>query len=175
MLLRDKVALVTGSSRGIGKTIAEVFAAEGASLVLTARSDAVEEVAAGIRAKGGNAVGVKGDIADENTVRQCIQACRAAYSKLDILVNNAAAMPQAMIGMIALAEARKLFELNVISAINLTQFAARLMKAGGIHHQYLLNCPRGPDRCRSVFGHQRRADQLSLSQPPKSSRPEAFA
>ena len=131
MLLRDKVALVTGSSRGIGKTIAEVFAAEGASLVLNARSDAVEEVAAGIRAKGGNAVGVKGDIADENTVRQCIQACRAAYSKLDILVNNAAAMPQAVIGMIGLAEARKLFELNVISAINLTQFAARLMKAGG--------------------------------------------
>lgn len=131
MLLRGKVALVTGSSRGIGKTIAEVFAAEGASLVLNARSDAVEEVAAGIRAKGGNAVGVKGDIADENTVRQCIQACRAAYSKLDILVNNAAAMPQAVIGMISLAEARKLFDLNVISAINLTQFAARLMKAGG--------------------------------------------
>ena len=131
MLLRDKVALVTGSSRGIGKAIAEVFAAEGASLVLNARSDAVEEVAAGIRAKGGNAVGVKGDIADENTARQCIQACRAAYSKLDILVNNAAAMPQAVIGMIGLAEARKLFDLNVISAINLTQFAARLMKAGG--------------------------------------------
>ena len=99
MLLWDKVALVTGSSRGIGRTIAEVFAAEGASLVLNARSDAVEEVAAGILRKG-NATGSR-CIADENTVRQCIQACRAAYSKLDILVNNAAAMPQAVIGISA--------------------------------------------------------------------------
>ena len=131
MLLRNKVALVTGASRGIGRTIAEVFAAEGASLVVNARSDALEEVAADIRTKGGNAVAVKGDITDETIVRQCIQACRAAYSKLDVLVNNAAAMPQAVIGMIGLADARKLFDVNVLAAINLTQFAARLMKAGG--------------------------------------------
>jgi 3-oxoacyl-[acyl-carrier protein] reductase len=131
MLLRDKVALVTGASRGIGKAIAEIFAAEGASLVVNARSDGLEEVAADIRTKGGNVVAVKGDITDENVVRQCIQACRAAYSKLDVLVNNAAAMPQAVIGMIGLADARKLFDVNVVAAINLTQFAARLMKAGG--------------------------------------------
>jgi 3-oxoacyl-[acyl-carrier protein] reductase len=131
MLLRDKVALVTGASRGIGKAIAEIFAAEGASLVVNARSHGLEEVAADIRTKGGNVVAVKGDITDENVVRQCIQACRAAYSKLDVLVNNAAAMPQAVIGMIGLADARKLFDVNVVAAINLTQFAARLMKAGG--------------------------------------------
>jgi 3-oxoacyl-[acyl-carrier protein] reductase len=145
MLLRDKVALVTGASRGIGKAIAEIFAAEGASLVVNARSDGLEEVAADIRTKGGNVVAVKGDITDENVVRQCIQACRAAYSKLDVLVNNAAAMPQAVIGMIGLADARKLFDVNVVAAINLTQFAARLMKAGGSIY------PRLPARARLVL------------------------
>jgi len=130
MLLSGKVALVTGASRGIGKAIAEVFAAHGASLLLTARSEAIDEVAAGIRSKGGVATIVRGDIAEENTVRECIKGCRAAYARLDILVNNAAAMPQAVIGMIALADARNLFDVNVVSAINLTQFAARMMKPG---------------------------------------------
>jgi len=130
MLLRDKVAIVTGASRGIGRAIAELFAAEGAAVVLTARSEALEAVASGIRERGGAAVTVRGDIADEKTVKECIKVCRGTYSRLDILVNNAAVMPQAVIGMIGLPDARALFETNVIAAINLTQFAARMMKPG---------------------------------------------
>jgi 3-oxoacyl-[acyl-carrier protein] reductase len=130
MLLDARVALVTGGSRGIGRAIAERFAREGASIVLTARSDAIDDVAAGIREAGGNVIVVKGDIADAMVVKQCIQACRGTYGRLDVLVNNAGSMPLALLGMIGVEEARSLFDLNVVSAINLTQFAARMMKAG---------------------------------------------
>ncbi|MBA4175621.1 MAG: 3-oxoacyl-ACP reductase [Leptothrix sp. (in: Bacteria)] len=131
MLLQGRVALVTGASKGIGRAIAERFAHEGAALVLNARSDSVDGVAEGIRAAGGSATVVRGDIADAAVVKQCIQACRSTHGRLDVLVNNAGAMPQAMLGMISLADARALFELNVIATINLTQFAARAMKSGG--------------------------------------------
>jgi len=131
MLLRDKVALITGASRGIGKAIAQVFSEQGASVILVARSESVRDVAESLRQSGGAAVAIQGDLNDEETVRECIQSCRRQYGKLDILVNNAGAMPLAVIGMIPIAEARRLFDLNVIAMVNLTQYAARVMKGSG--------------------------------------------
>jgi 3-oxoacyl-[acyl-carrier protein] reductase len=130
MLLRDKVALVTGASRGIGRAVASAFAAEGAALVLAARSDAIHAAAEAVRAGGGKATAVQGDVRDEATVRACIQACRKEHGRLDVLVNNAGAMPQGVIGMIPLEASRELFDLNVLALVNLTQFAARMMKPG---------------------------------------------
>jgi 3-oxoacyl-[acyl-carrier protein] reductase len=129
MLLADKVALITGASRGIGRAIAETFAAQGAAVVLVARADSVETLAETLRQAGGRATAVQGDVNDETTVQACIKTCRGQYGRLDILVNNAGAMPQAVMGMISIAEARTLFELNVLSMVNLTQYAARMMKA----------------------------------------------
>ncbi len=129
MLLPDKVALVTGASRGIGRAVAEAFVANGASVVLVARSDAVQELAESLRKEGGRATAVQGDVNDEATVRACLQRCRGEHGRLDVLVNNAGAMPQAVIGMIRLEESRQLFDLNLISMLNLTQYAARMMKA----------------------------------------------
>ena len=129
MLLADKVALVTGASRGIGKAVAEVFAAHGAALVLVARSESIHALAESLERAGGRATAIQGDVNDESTIRECVKRCRGAYGRLDILVNNAGAMPQAVIGMISLEESRRLFELNVMSMMNLTQYAARLMKA----------------------------------------------
>jgi len=129
MLLADKVALVTGASRGIGKAVAEVFAAHGAALVLVARSESIHALAESLERAGGKTTAIQGDVNDESTIRECVKRCRGAYGRLDILVNNAGAMPQAVIGMISLEESRRLFELNVMSMMNLTQYAARLMKA----------------------------------------------
>jgi 3-oxoacyl-[acyl-carrier protein] reductase len=130
MLLRDKVALVTGASRGIGRAVAETFAAHGAALVLVARSEGVRELAESLARDGAKATAVQGDVSDEATVRACLKACRGQHGRLDVLVNNAGAMPQAVIGMISLPAARELFELNVLAMVNLTQFAARAMKPG---------------------------------------------
>jgi 3-oxoacyl-[acyl-carrier protein] reductase len=129
MLLPDKVALITGASRGIGKAVAQAFVAQGAAVVLVARSASIHEVAASLQDSGGQALAIQGDVNDEATVRECIGCCRSQHGRLDILVNNAGAMPQAVIGMISVEEARKLFEVNVIAMVNLTQYAARLMRA----------------------------------------------
>src|SRR5262245_61533014 len=129
MLLTDKVALITGASRGIGKAIAETFCAQGAAVVVVARSESIHALAGSLQGGGGRATAVQGDVNDEATVRECIRCCRAQHGRLDVLVNNAGAMSQAVIGMISLEESRKLFDLNVIAMVNLTQFAARMMKA----------------------------------------------
>jgi 3-oxoacyl-[acyl-carrier protein] reductase len=129
MFLPEKVAVITGASRGIGKAIAEAFVANGAAVVLVARSDPVHALAQSLQQRGGKATAVQGDVNDEATVRQCIKHCRERFGRLDILVNNAGAMSQALLGMIAMEESRKLFELNVLSMVNLTQYAARMMKA----------------------------------------------
>jgi 3-oxoacyl-[acyl-carrier protein] reductase len=129
MLLGDKVALITGASRGIGRAVARTFVAHGAAVVLVARSESIHSLAESLRTAGAAVTAVQGDISDEAVVRECIKTCRTQHGRLDILVNNAGAMPQAVIGMITLVEARKLFELNAISMINLTQVAVRMMRA----------------------------------------------
>jgi 3-oxoacyl-[acyl-carrier protein] reductase len=129
MLLANKVALITGASRGIGRAIAETFVAHGAAVVLVARADSVQALAESLLQKGGTATVVQGDVNDEATVRQCIKTCREQHGRLDVLVNNAGAMQQAVMGMISTEASRKLFELNAIAMVNLTQYAARMMKA----------------------------------------------
>jgi 3-oxoacyl-[acyl-carrier protein] reductase len=129
MLLVDRVALVTGASRGIGRAIAEAFAAQGAAVLLVARSESIHALAESLRSSGCKATAIQGDVTDDATIRACIKQCREQYGRLDILVNNAGTMPQGVIGMVSVEESRKLFELNVMAMVNLTQYAARLMKA----------------------------------------------
>jgi NAD(P)-dependent dehydrogenase (short-subunit alcohol dehydrogenase family) len=92
MQLEGKVALVTGSTRGIGATIAKRFAAQGAAVAIVgrnqARGDAVVEA---ITDQGGRAIFLKSDIAIETDVEQAVTAVDREFGRLDVLVNNAAA------------------------------------------------------------------------------------
>jgi 3-hydroxybutyrate dehydrogenase len=90
MLLENKVALITGSGRGIGRGIARLFAIQGASVFLTARTEtelaaAAEEIAA----EGGKAAHVTADLAREQDCTKLLAAARERFGRIDILVNNA--------------------------------------------------------------------------------------
>jgi 3-oxoacyl-[acyl-carrier protein] reductase len=90
MLLKDKVAVVTGSGRGIGRGIAQRFAAEGAKVVVNDRdADVVARTAGEIRAAGGTCLEIVGDVSVEAEVTRLFDETLAAFGTLDILVNNA--------------------------------------------------------------------------------------
>ena len=98
-VLAGQVAVVTGASRGIGDAIARRFAMEGAKVVVSARTvdsgehylpGTINETVAAIRAAGGEALGVKADLASAADREQLIAAAEAEYGGVDILVNNAA-------------------------------------------------------------------------------------
>ena len=88
--LKDKVAIVTGSSSGIGKAIALRFGAEGAKVVVSARRMALcEQTVEQIAKAGGEAWAIQTDVADERQVERLIEETVTRYGRLDILVNNA--------------------------------------------------------------------------------------
>jgi NAD(P)-dependent dehydrogenase (short-subunit alcohol dehydrogenase family) len=92
--LDGKVAVVTGSSRGIGRSIAEHLAAYGAKVVISSRkAPACEEVAAAIRAQGGEAIAVPANIGERAHLEALVEATRKAFGRIDILVCNAASNP----------------------------------------------------------------------------------
>jgi citronellol/citronellal dehydrogenase len=101
MKLAEKVAIVGGASRGIGKDIALAFAAEGAKVVVVARSEVepdprlpgtIHQTVAEIEAAGGQALAVKADISDEEQVEAMVKRTLDVYGRVDILVNNAAVL-----------------------------------------------------------------------------------
>jgi NAD(P)-dependent dehydrogenase (short-subunit alcohol dehydrogenase family) len=88
--LSGRVALITGASKGVGRVMSRMFAAEGAAVICAARSrDLVEETTALVKADGGRAIAVVGDAAVEADVLRIVDAGVRAFGKLDTLVNNA--------------------------------------------------------------------------------------
>ena len=92
--LTDRVALVTGGNRGIGRAIALAFSNAGAKVVIAARNkDLLDKVVKEIEAQNGNALGVYCDLSSDSDIYSLVKKTTEAYGKLDILVNNAAISP----------------------------------------------------------------------------------
>jgi 3-oxoacyl-[acyl-carrier protein] reductase len=130
MKLAGKTVLITGASRGIGASMAEIFVQEGARLVLSARTPGVMQLSERLRAAGHEVEAVQGDITDDAHVRALIQVCRGKFGGLDALVNNAGILFPGKLGMVRLDDVRRMFEVNVLAVINLTQYAIRAFPKG---------------------------------------------
>lgn len=128
-LMKDKVAVVTGASRGIGLAIAKAFAANGASVIACMRTPndgALEQ----IRQVAGSHDAVQMvalDLANETAIKQAIKDIVSIHKRIDVLVNNAGIASGGLFQMTAMTELRRLFEVNFFGQILLSQGLARLM------------------------------------------------
>ncbi|MCX7378525.1 MAG: SDR family NAD(P)-dependent oxidoreductase [Alphaproteobacteria bacterium] len=132
--LTGKIALVTGAGKNIGRAIALTLARDGATVAVNGRSDAgaVDEVVATIRAAGGSAVAVMGDVSDHEQARGVVGAAVQALGGLDILVSNAGLRRQTPYLEISLAEWREIMSVALDGAFFLSQAAIpHLLRRGG--------------------------------------------
>lgn len=130
--LQGKIALVTGSSKGIGRAVAELLAQHGATVVLNARTASdLEKVAATINQSGRQALPVAGDITDTSFVEQLFETIRQRFGRLDILINNAGVAPFGPVEDLPVQKFRYGLELNVVAVFMCMQQAIRLMKENG--------------------------------------------
>ena len=138
MILEGKVCFITGSSRGIGWAAAKEFALQGATVILNSRHSGglLEERRRQLEAEFSRPViGLAADATDPRGVKACYQEIFKLFKRLDVLVNNAGVLQDALLGMIPEATIRAVIDTNLIGSIVHMQEAARLMgraKSGSI-------------------------------------------
>jgi 3-oxoacyl-[acyl-carrier protein] reductase len=131
--LKNKVAVVTGASKGIGAAIAKALAAEGASVVVNYASSkaGADKVVAAITAAGGKAVAVGGDVSKAAEAQGIIEAAIRNYGRLDVLVNNSGVYEFSPIEAVTEQQFHKIFNINVLGLILTTQAAVKHLGEGG--------------------------------------------
>src|SRR6266478_3220688 len=132
--LAEKVALVTGGSRGIGAAIAKRLAADGASVAITYAKDAgaASAVVKAIELGGGKAVAIQADAADVEAVKRAVEKTVATFGRIDVLVNNAGTAIPKTFEETTLEEIDRVIDINVRgSTLAATQAALKHMKSGG--------------------------------------------
>ena len=131
--LQGKVAVVTGASKGIGAGIARALGAAGASVVVNYASDktGAEKAVADIKAKGGKAIAVQGDVSKTDDVERLFDETKKAFGKLDVLVNNAGVFAFSPISEVKEADYRRHFDINVWGTIQATREALPLFGPEG--------------------------------------------
>jgi 3-oxoacyl-[acyl-carrier protein] reductase len=134
--LKNKVAVVTGASKGIGASIAKHFAADGAKVVVNYASskEGADRVVKEITDNGGIAISVQADVSKEADVARLFEETNKAFGTLDILVNNAVYQGYAPIEQVSVEIFRQSFNVNVLGAILTIQAALKLFgdKGGNI-------------------------------------------
>jgi 3-oxoacyl-[acyl-carrier protein] reductase len=131
--LKNKVALITGGSRGIGAAIAKRLAHDGASVAITYAKDAnaASAVVQEIERNGGKAVSIQADAADAKAVKAAVDKTVATFGRLDVLVNNAGTAIPKTFEEATLEEMDRVIDINIRGVFAATQAALKHMKTGG--------------------------------------------
>lgn len=134
--LKNKVAVVTGASKGIGASIAKHFAAEGAKVVVNYASskEGADEVVKAITDNGGIAIAVQGDVSKEGDVIKLFKETKSAFGTLDVLVNNAGIYLYEPVENVSAASFHQQFNINVLGSLLTIQQSLKLFgdKGGNI-------------------------------------------
>ena len=133
MRLKGKVALVTGSSSGIGAGIAKAMAAEGADIIVNYRSNktGAEKTAEAIGQMGREVLIVQGDVGNKDDVRKLFDQIRQSFGKLDILVNNAGVSPKMPFKDTSENDWNRIIDTNLKSVFLCCKEALSIMASGG--------------------------------------------
>lgn len=131
--LKNKVAVVTGASKGIGAGIAKALAAEGASVVVNYASsrEGADKVVAEIRANGGKAIAIQGDVSSASDVTRLFEETKKQFGAIDVLVNNAGVYEFAPLGDVTEDQYRRMFDTNVLGLLLASREAAKHFADGG--------------------------------------------
>ena len=130
-LLRDRVAVVTGAAQGLGLAIAEVFAAEGAALVLADMNEEQVVAAAAALGIGDRALGVRCDVTDDADVDALVAAADVRFGRLDVMVNNAGVTRDATMRKMTVADFELVVDVSLKGAWLGTRAAAGYMREHG--------------------------------------------
>jgi 3-oxoacyl-[acyl-carrier protein] reductase len=128
--LNGKMVLVTGASKGIGKAIAEAFAAEGSKVALNARTaQDLETVVGDLQRKGAEALAVPADVTNRQAVQEMVERIASRFGTIDVLVNNAGGIGSfASFEELTDADWQNLFDLNVFSVVRVTRAVLPYMR-----------------------------------------------
>ncbi|WP_263415833.1 SDR family NAD(P)-dependent oxidoreductase [Terriglobus albidus] len=131
--LSNKVAVVTGASKGIGAAIAKQLAKDGASVVVNYASSkqGADKVVAEIKAAGGNAVAIGGSVADNGQTVKLFEEAKKTYGKIDILINNAGVYAFVPLEEITAEEYARQYNTNVLGLLQATREAVKHFPAEG--------------------------------------------
>jgi 3-oxoacyl-[acyl-carrier protein] reductase len=131
--LTEKVALITGGSRGIGAGIAKRLAADGAAVAITYAKDtkAASDVIKAIEQDGGKTIAIQADAADVAALRAAVEKTVATFGRLDVLVNNAGTAIPKRFEETTLEEIDRMIDINVRGTMVITQAALKHIKDGG--------------------------------------------
>lgn len=162
--LREKVVLVTGASRGIGRAIAEAFADEGSRLCICARGrQTLEEAAGALRRRGAEVLAVAADVTQPDQVERVVQAALEHYGRIDVLVNNVGGSTGEGIAETSDAEWQQGLELNLLSSVRMSRAVVPIMKRQGGGAIIMISSIYGRESGGRMVYNAAKAAQISLT------------
>jgi NADP-dependent 3-hydroxy acid dehydrogenase YdfG len=127
--LEGKVVVITGASSGLGEATAKILSAQGATVVLGARrQDRIQALAKELTADGGKALAVATDVTDRQQVKNLVDAAVEAYGRIDVMINNAGLMPQALLERLQVDEWERMIDVNLKGVLYGIAAALPIMK-----------------------------------------------
>ncbi len=150
----EKVVIVTGASRGIGRGIAQLFAGEGAKVVLVGRDKVqLKAVNEAIQKSGGEGFIVQGDVSRSEDMERMVQEAIRSYGRVDILCHNAGIYPHARLENMSLQEWEKVIQVNLTGTFLAVKACIPTMKAQGSGKIVIISSISGPQTALPGYSH----------------------